>query len=323
MYRIELRPGEETVFRTIEELAIGIRNGLVTPKARIYHNASQKWLPVEFHPHYKKALKLPPTKSGEAPAIVAPPSSDLVFLHVEFPEPAVAVASPARVIPSPAVAVASPAVAAPAVVPPPVASPVIRLPTITYAKTYTRPEPEPAVEESPAPVAHASVARARISGPRPLFLATAAAVVVVGTYMAMSAASPLRKAAVEPAAVQDAAQPAPGEPTPPVQVAAAPPVDSTPAKVVAGAPSAAGPTFGGRPAPAPPKHPTTASIGSSPPAPVVSDSIEPPPTEVDLSIPSLPRGDSLAPTVITDSNAIRRILRVVSGKGAPTTPAQP
>ena len=68
MYRIELAPGEETVFRTIEELAIGVRNGLVTPRCRIYHNASQKWLPIEFHPHYKKALALPASRVAEAVA---------------------------------------------------------------------------------------------------------------------------------------------------------------------------------------------------------------------------------------------------------------
>lgn len=68
MYRIELAPGEETVFRTIEELAIGVRNGLVTPRCRIYHNASQKWLPIEFHPHYKKALAIPAARLAEAAA---------------------------------------------------------------------------------------------------------------------------------------------------------------------------------------------------------------------------------------------------------------
>jgi hypothetical protein len=56
MYRIELSPGEQTVFRTIEELATGIRNGVITPRSRIFHGASQKWLPIEFHPHYRKAL---------------------------------------------------------------------------------------------------------------------------------------------------------------------------------------------------------------------------------------------------------------------------
>src|SRR6188472_256585 len=35
MYRIELKLGEETALRTIEELAIGIRNGVITPRARI------------------------------------------------------------------------------------------------------------------------------------------------------------------------------------------------------------------------------------------------------------------------------------------------
>ncbi|HSC03989.1 MAG TPA: hypothetical protein VLC49_11740, partial [Solirubrobacteraceae bacterium] len=65
MYRIELTPGEVTVFRTIEELATGVRNGLITPKARIYHNASDKWLPIEFHPHYKQALDLNAGNAGD------------------------------------------------------------------------------------------------------------------------------------------------------------------------------------------------------------------------------------------------------------------
>lgn len=71
MYRIELAPGEETALRTIEELAIGIRNGVVTPRARIWHNAGQKWLPIEFHPHYRAALDqleaapVPPAEQSE------------------------------------------------------------------------------------------------------------------------------------------------------------------------------------------------------------------------------------------------------------------
>jgi hypothetical protein len=68
MYRIEIGPGEETVLRTLEELATAIRNGLVTTRSRIYHNASQKWLPIEFHPHYKKALALP-ERPKSAPTI--------------------------------------------------------------------------------------------------------------------------------------------------------------------------------------------------------------------------------------------------------------
>jgi hypothetical protein len=58
MYRIELSPGEETAFRTIEELAVAIKRGVVTSRARIWHSASGKWLPIEFHPHYKIAASM-------------------------------------------------------------------------------------------------------------------------------------------------------------------------------------------------------------------------------------------------------------------------
>ena len=90
MYRIELVPGEVTVFRTVEELATGVRNGLITPKARIYHSASDKWLPIEFHPHYKQALELAsgrhsaPSASKQSSTKPAerPRSEGLTFLNV-------------------------------------------------------------------------------------------------------------------------------------------------------------------------------------------------------------------------------------------------
>jgi hypothetical protein len=74
MYRIEVAPGEETVFRTIEELAVGIRNGLVTQRSRIYHNASQKWLPIGLHPHYKKALEMRAASTSHSPTTSATPT---------------------------------------------------------------------------------------------------------------------------------------------------------------------------------------------------------------------------------------------------------
>jgi hypothetical protein len=63
MYRIELSPGEETVFRSIEELAVAIKRGVITPRARIYHNATNNWLPIQFHPHYKAAVSMPLTQA--------------------------------------------------------------------------------------------------------------------------------------------------------------------------------------------------------------------------------------------------------------------
>jgi hypothetical protein len=83
MYRIEVAPGEETVFRTMEELAVGIRNGLVTPRARIYHNASQKWLPIGLHPHYKKALELPAASSAHPKTPTPVPAKPLSKPRVE------------------------------------------------------------------------------------------------------------------------------------------------------------------------------------------------------------------------------------------------
>src|SRR5438105_14266281 len=92
MYRIELSPGEETVFRTTEELPTGVRNGVISPRARIYHHASQKWLPIEFHPHYKKAIETLSSKSSPSatahPVPVAAGSAPLPApILAPLPEP--------------------------------------------------------------------------------------------------------------------------------------------------------------------------------------------------------------------------------------------
>ena len=88
MYRIELSPGEETAFRTIEELAVAIRRNVVTPRARIYHNATSKWLPIQFHPHYKIAVSMPLT---QADLVAGPPLTPLTTLKLgetQTPAPA-------------------------------------------------------------------------------------------------------------------------------------------------------------------------------------------------------------------------------------------
>ncbi|HYF38591.1 MAG TPA: hypothetical protein VD930_02800 [Gemmatimonadales bacterium] len=97
MYRIELSPGEETVFRSIEELAVAIKRGVVTPRARIYHSASSKWLPIQFHPHYKAALSMPLTQSA---LVAGPPVKPLSTLRLEQPaEPEPPLAASAAVEP--------------------------------------------------------------------------------------------------------------------------------------------------------------------------------------------------------------------------------
>jgi hypothetical protein len=82
MYRIELSPGEETAFRSIEELAVAIRRGVVTSKARVWHNASNKWLPIQFHPHYQTAAAMPLT---QADLVAGPPVTPLSSLNIPDP----------------------------------------------------------------------------------------------------------------------------------------------------------------------------------------------------------------------------------------------
>ena len=131
MYRIEIKPGEEAVFRTIEELATGIRNGFVTPRARIYHAASQKWLPIEFHPHYKKALEgnFTPTPAAPQPSLATMPAPRFAF-PAAAPAPSSTPASP------PAFTTAPPPVStAPAPVRPPSSVPTKAPTSATVAES--------------------------------------------------------------------------------------------------------------------------------------------------------------------------------------------
>jgi len=165
MYRIEVKPGEETVFRTIDELATGIRNGFITPRARIYHAASQKWLPIEFHPHYKKALEgnFTPTAASPQPSLAAMPTPTFSFPGAT-PPPAAAPVEPE----GPAVALPEPpAVALPE---PPEASASVVDASVMPASVAAPPAPPPRAEpwrrtvastaaESPLMAMHAAVRR--------------------------------------------------------------------------------------------------------------------------------------------------------------------
>ena len=170
MYRIEVAPGEEAVFRTIEELAVAIRNGVVTPRARIYHHASEKWLPIGLHPHYKKALEMPAANASHAPVTTAtpiptparpkarPPSHPKPHSVVHYPEP---MRSP-ELKPGPDPR-AVPRVAAAPKIPAPVQSPVIAMQNevLRDLPVISIPEPLPwNVKTSPAvapPVVHAPI----------------------------------------------------------------------------------------------------------------------------------------------------------------------
>lgn len=326
MYRIELTPGEETVFRTIEELATGVRNGVISPRARIYHHASQKWLPIEFHPHYKKAIESLTSKT--APSAMAQPvpvgagsaplpAPILAPLATPAPRPTPILTPRPTPVPTPALRPTPVPATAPTMMPwevtkapaPPVESPVLHLPRVGY------PEVTPAEE----PVAHASPARVRSGGRRPMQMAVVGSVIAVCTFVVMRVSARRDAAATFAAPRPDSISHAPGA-VAPVEPSE-PGLSSTAAAMV----SAPGPAFA--PAMIGPKPAVDKAVVPAPrsaaPKSAVPDStpvIEPAPAEVDVSVPVLPAGDSLSVQLksAADSNAIGRILRAVGG----TRPAQ-
>ena len=65
MYRIRLASGEEQTYRSIQELTAGVQRGDVASSASIYHQRTDRWLPIESHPHYRMA------REGAAPSVSA------------------------------------------------------------------------------------------------------------------------------------------------------------------------------------------------------------------------------------------------------------
>lgn len=54
--RILLASGEEAVYRTVEELALGISSGMITADARFFDSPSQGWRAIDSHPEYHEAI---------------------------------------------------------------------------------------------------------------------------------------------------------------------------------------------------------------------------------------------------------------------------
>lgn len=342
MYRIELAPNEETVFRTIEELAIGVRNGVVTQRARIYHSASGKWLPIEFHPHYRQALGLPPTRTGmgatraperaatlsfavprptpsEAP--IARPDADASMLEglaviegTATAEDAIALEDTEAETEEEAAAEYGFALEPVDALPPVVDSPVLRLPTISY----------PAITPLEPPVAMgvAGAPRSRLALLRLVGAAGALALVGYGmmfVFRPSGGGLPDQSDVVAPPAstpAQAAAPPPPVAPPPVAPPPAAARATPTPPPLVLTQPASSG--FA--PALEPRAIVSSSSAASSPvvgriPAPTVNDSsIAPAPGVVDLTVPDLAGVDSLAPSHRQPSDsAMQRLLRSLNG----------
>jgi hypothetical protein len=351
MYRIEVAPGEETVFRSIEELAVGIRNGVVTQRSRIFHNASQKWLPIGLHPHYKKALEMPAASAShprtptpvpapprskprvEAPRVPSPIISPVVTMQQEVLRdlPVVAIPEP--------LPWAAPRTHAPP--PPPTPAPIGRIAqavqaqptaTVTY-KPLVVPEPaaDPAYPRLEEPHARPTARRAHRSSGRPLLMLGVAATLVLAAHFALSASRSAAADASDRTEPADAATEAADSAEPEAETPPAPAAAETPARVTS-APARVrmtpGPAFAGS-VPATPGAEDTrpaqkaSALAATPAAGETAPAIAPAPVELDLSMPSLPT-DSVVPKRTRDSMAMKKILRALNGaKAAETAPAAP
>ena len=310
MYRIELSPGEETAFRSIEELAVAIKRGVVTSRARIWHNASGKWLPIEFHPHYKIAASMQLTP---ADLVAGAPIQKLELLSLgEQMDP-----------------------------PPPPMRPVVQPQEPPRVKRTSEPVKRilEAVKRAPEPVKRtpepepkprkkaAAKSRHQKSGGKTLRIALAGALFIGCAHLAYSAASAAlsEDIATRPRTHRRLI-------TTPANMAQQGP-ETTAAAVLPGLPavsrsgirsrSAARPASS-RPLPTESAvHDEAASLESrseaaTPPYDAFradSASIQPAPTSIDIAAPVPPNGDSLARKMVdsTGKKTLKRILRTIGG----------
>jgi hypothetical protein len=349
MYRIELSPGEETAFRSIEELAVAIRRGVVTSKARIWHNASSKWLPIQFHPHYKTAATMPLT---QADLVVGPPVAPLSSLSLPDPSGQASRVTPfSPVLPS---------------APPESPAPTTRVTPFKPASPYHQPEPraqaapasEPLIEPvgfmslpeplrpeparppaakplppkpqrvmqsppEPAPVRKKKLSRARKPSRRALRVAFIGALLIGGVHVLVSSGVALRPEALRAHRRLIAVPPEAINRDTPRTVAAVIPVlrnSSVPGAAAKSPRSSAQP----QPTTSAPRTPapTLRAVTPVPPGgtPVPGDSIpalEPAPA-VQIPVPPPAATDSLASKVVDSSGkeALKGILRAVSGAPA-------
>jgi hypothetical protein len=56
MYRVRSQSGEEAVYRTIDELALAVQSGVIGPGSEVYHQTTDRWLPIDAHPDYRAVV---------------------------------------------------------------------------------------------------------------------------------------------------------------------------------------------------------------------------------------------------------------------------
>ena len=206
MYRIRLTNGEESVYRTVDELARAVSSGVISPKAEVFHKSADRWLPIESHPDYRavvtgKRPSLSPTTP--APPGLAPVSA-AAATHPRMPgitpsgRPVASSASPepidhgAVTEPVPALELPVPEPIVPAVIlmepadPPPI---VLVVPYAAERTVIVPPPPCPELVVEPPPATSDPALLRRTGRLRMMLPAVAAGLIAIGlggggTYVA-------------------------------------------------------------------------------------------------------------------------------------------
>jgi hypothetical protein len=55
MFLVEPHSGQRSHYSSAQALGAAIRRGELGPQARIFHQASNQWLPITVHPEYRRA----------------------------------------------------------------------------------------------------------------------------------------------------------------------------------------------------------------------------------------------------------------------------
>lgn len=176
MFRLRSKSGDESVFRTAEEIRSALLSGFVTPDAQIWDAELKGWVPLLEHALYQQISASPGGRKSGSMKGAAGPAAPKTPPKLVIKRPGATTAIPEVKPPTP-----------PAPAPPPPAAkrpsaddmPDLELidldlstepeliappPPPPKAPAATRPAPPPA---SPAPVPPARVSTPRVSAPRP------------------------------------------------------------------------------------------------------------------------------------------------------------
>ena len=155
MFRLRSKSGDESVFRSAEEIRSALLSGFVTPDAQIWDAELKGWVPLVEHALYQQIASAPGgRKSGSVKAPPAGPAAPKTPPKLVIKRPGATTAIPAVKPTVPPEAPAPPAAKAPAPPPPPPVAPPKPaasddMPDLELIDLDLTPEPEVA---APAPV---------------------------------------------------------------------------------------------------------------------------------------------------------------------------